>query len=158
MSDHHEGKFRDGKYPPHHPAHHPRYTARWLAGLLALVAVYGAGMAAHEWMQERDRVHENARLLTGGGDPRRGPALMRTYGCAQCHTIPGVAGANGLVGPPLGEVARRVYVAGVVPNTPDNLVRWIMNPKAIDPLTAMPVTGVTEEQARHIAAYLYSLR
>jgi cytochrome c2 len=146
-----------GKYPPHHSAHHARHAGRWIAGALALVAVYAGGMALHEGAQERRYNTETARHMTGG-DPALGPALMRTYGCAQCHTIPGVPGANGLVGPPLGGIGNRVYVGGVVTNTPDNLVRWIMNPKAIDSLTAMPVVGVTEEQARHIAAYLYTLR
>ena len=145
------------KYPPHHPALRARYPARWIAGLLALTAVYAGGMALHEQEQQRARGEARARRLTGG-EPGRGPALMRTYGCAQCHTIPGVPGANGLVGPPLAGVAGRVYLAGVVTNTPDNMVRWIMDPKAIDAKTAMPNTGVTEEQARHIAAYLYTLR
>ena len=83
---------------------------------------------------------------------------MRTYGCAGCHTIPGVPGANGLVGPSLAGIGSRIYIGGVATNTPDNLVQWITNPRAIDAETAMPVTGVTDEQARHIAAYLYTLR
>lgn len=145
------------RYPPHHPAHHPRHTAKWLAGILVLVGIYAGGMAVHDRLQERDYHRAEARRLTGG-DPARGPALMRAYGCGQCHTIPGVPGANGLVGPPLAGVANRVYIAGVVTNTPDNIVRWIMNPKAIDPLTAMPFLGVRDDQARHMAAYLYTLR
>ena len=93
-----------------------------------------------------------------GGDPARGPALMRKYGCQTCHTIPGVVGANGLVGPPLAGVASRSYIGGVLPNAPDNMLRWIRDPKAVDPLTAMPNTGVTPSDARHITAYLYTLR
>jgi len=93
-----------------------------------------------------------------GGDPARAPGLMRTYGCASCHTIPGVDGANALVGPPLTHMAHRAYVGGVLPNSPENLMRWIRDPKGVDPLTAMPNTGVTETDARHIAAYLYTLR
>ena len=98
-----------------------------------------------------------AAALTGG-DPRYGPSLMRKYGCQTCHTIPGVDGANGLVGPPLAGIAARSYIGGVLPNTPDNMTRWIMNPKGVDSLTAMPNTGVTDSDARHIAAYLYTLR
>jgi cytochrome c2 len=93
-----------------------------------------------------------------GGDPERGPDLMRKYGCQTCHTIPGVVGANGLVGPPLAGIASRSYIAGVLPNAPDNMLRWIRDPKAVDPLTAMPNTGVTPSDARHIVAYLYTLR
>jgi cytochrome c1 len=104
-----------------------------------------------------DSVAHEAMLLTAG-DPARGPALMRKYGCQTCHTIPGVSGANGLVGPPLTAMASRSYVAGVLPNSPANLMRWIRDPKGVDSLTAMPNTGVTASDVRHIAAYLYTLR
>ena len=93
-----------------------------------------------------------------GGDPARGPAIMRKYGCQTCHTIPGVYGADGLVGPPLGGIASRSYLGGVLPNTPANMMQWIRDPKAVDSLTAMPNTGVSDSDARHIAAYLYTLR
>jgi cytochrome c len=93
-----------------------------------------------------------------GGDPERGATIARKYGCQTCHTIPGVVGADGLVGPPLGGIAARSYLGGVLPNTPGNMIRWIRDPKGVDSLTAMPNTGVTESDARHIAAYLYTLR
>lgn len=99
----------------------------------------------------------HAAVLTGG-DPHRGPARMRAYGCSSCHTIPGVPGARSEVGPPLGGIGRRMYVAGVLANTPENLVRWIRHPTQVDPNTAMPDMGVTEQDARDIAAYLYTLR
>lgn len=158
MSEREEAaRQREQEYPPHHPAHHWARTALWLAALLGGVGVYAAGMAIHDRVQERDHYAALARRMTGG-DPARGPALMRAYGCAQCHTIPGVTGANGLVGPPLAGIASRVYIGGVLTNTPDHMVRWIMNPKAVDEKTAMPYLGVTEAEARHIAAYLYTLR
>jgi cytochrome c len=93
-----------------------------------------------------------------GGDPARGPDLMRKYGCQSCHTIPGVVGADGLVGPPLAGIASRSYIGGVLPNAPANMLRWIEDPKKVDSLTAMPNVGVTPSDARHIAAYLYTLR
>ena len=105
----------------------------------------------------KDADAREAAAITGG-DPSRGPDLLRKYGCQSCHTIPGVVGANGLVGPPLAGIASRSYIAGVLPNAPDNMLRWIRDPKAVDPLTAMPNTGVTPSDARHIAAYLYTLR
>lgn len=94
------------------------------------------------------------RVAVPGGDVDRGRLLLRQFGCGACHRIPGVAAAEGNVGPPLAKLHERVYLAGVVPNTPDNLVRWILDPQAIDPLTAMPDLGVTEPQARDMAAYL----
>ena len=98
-----------------------------------------------------------AEAMTGG-NPDHAPALMRRYGCASCHTIPGVVGANGLVGPPLTHMATRGYIGGVLPNAPDNMIRWIRDPRGVDSLTAMPNTGVSERDARDIAAYLYTLR
>lgn len=92
-----------------------------------------------------------------GGEPDRGRTLIRSYGCHSCHTVPGVSGANALVGPPLIHWRRRVYIAGRVPNSPDALVQWIMDPRTVDPLTAMPDMGVSEADARDIAAYLFTL-
>jgi cytochrome c2 len=103
-----------------------------------------------------DEARDVARLT--GGDPERGRAMIRKYGCQTCHTIPGVVGADGQVGPPLAGIARRSYIGGVLPNAPTNMIRWIQDPKAVDPLTAMPNVGVTPSDARHIAAYLYTLR
>lgn len=93
-----------------------------------------------------------------GGDPGRGKLAISRYGCSACHTIPGVPGATGQVGPPLTQFSRRSIIAGQIANTPDGLVRWIRDPQAIEPGTAMPALGVTEGEARDIAAYLYTLR
>lgn len=89
------------------------------------------------------------------GDPERGEAALRLYGCGTCHRIPGVAGAHGNVGPPLSRIARRVYLAGVLPNTTANLIRWIQAPQQVAPRTAMPDMGVSQRDARDMAAYLY---
>jgi cytochrome c2 len=96
--------------------------------------------------------------LVPGGDAARGRALIVQFGCPSCHTIPGVKGADGVVGPPLTKVALRTYLAGRIANTPENMARWIANPKSVDDKTAMPVTGVSPEEARHIVRYLYTLR
>jgi mono/diheme cytochrome c family protein len=82
---------------------------------------------------------------------------MQEYGCVSCHTIPGVPGGTGRVGPPLVAMADRAYVAGVLPNTPESLIRWIRYPTEVNPRTAMPEMGVTEQDARDIAAYLHGL-
>jgi cytochrome c2 len=92
-----------------------------------------------------------------GGDAARGPAALRAYGCATCHTIPGVEGAAGSVGPSLAQIARRSYVAGA-PNAPEHLVRWLQHPRRVRPGTPMPEMGVSERDARDMAAYLYTLR
>jgi cytochrome c len=92
-----------------------------------------------------------------GGDPANGKLLLRQFGCGGCHEIPGVAAAKGRVGPPLAGVATRVYLAGVLPNTPENMLAFIRAPRKFEPKTAMPELGVTEQHARDMVAYLYTL-
>lgn len=92
------------------------------------------------------------------GNPVTGREALQIYGCHSCHLIPGVPGANSLVGPPLIGWAERGYIAGNLPNEPAHLVEWIRFPQTIEPGTAMPNLGVTEEDARNMAAYLYTLR
>lgn len=92
-----------------------------------------------------------------GGVPQRGHAYVRHYGCGFCHVIPGVDDASGNVGPSLAGFARRRYIAGALSNTPNDLVLWLIDPKAVKPGTAMPALGMSELHARDIAAYLYTL-
>ncbi len=92
------------------------------------------------------------------GNPRQGRRLIEHFHCGACHLIPGVPHARGMVGPPLIDFGRRSYVAGVLPNTPPNLERWLRSPPKVDPLTAMPALGLSRQQARDVAAYLYTLR
>jgi cytochrome c2 len=92
-----------------------------------------------------------------GGDHARGKRMIVAYGCGSCHVIPGVPAAEGRVGPALTDLAERTYIAGRLPNEASALVRWIRTPRAVDPGTAMPDLGVSEKDARDIAAYLYTL-
>ncbi len=93
-----------------------------------------------------------------GGEPGRGHDAIIQYGCGACHSIPGIRGANGAVGPPLDGFANRRFIAGELPNQPDNLVKWIMNPQSVEPGTAMPNLSISEATARDIAAYIYTLK
>lgn len=92
------------------------------------------------------------------GDPVQGRVLIRSFGCGACHGIPGIPEADGIVGPPLDRMAERAYLAGVLANTHENMMRWLRDPPAVDPATAMPKVEMSEDQALHIAAYLYTLR
>jgi mono/diheme cytochrome c family protein len=93
----------------------------------------------------------------GPEDADRGKLALSQYACITCHVIPGVPGTYTPVGPPLGRMARRAFIAGVLPNTPENMVQWLREPQRIVPQTAMPALGVTEQDARDIAAYLQTL-
>lgn len=101
---------------------------------------------------------ERAATLTSGGNARSGKTEIRKYGCNTCHEISGVAGARGLIGPSLDGIGERYYIAGELPNTPGNLMLWIQHPRQVEPHTAMPEMGVTDQDSRDIAAYLYTIR
>jgi mono/diheme cytochrome c family protein len=133
------------------PSVRSRY--KWIVPAAAVFAA-GAASAGLTWSSHKQN-EKLASALTGG-DPTRAPEIMRRYGCAGCHTIPGVPGADGLVGPALSGLGQRVYIAGVATNSPDNLIRWIVTPQAFSPRTAMPPTGISEAEAREVAAYLYA--
>ena len=90
-----------------------------------------------------------------GASPSRGKAAIVEYGCGACDTIPGVRGADAVVGPSLDDTKGKRFIAGRFPNSPETLVRWIMHPQGMLPGTLMPELGVSRDEARDIAAYLY---
>ena len=94
---------------------------------------------------------------TTGGNPAHGRTAIEAHGCTACHEIPAIEGPRGKVGPSLEGFAQRTFIAGELPNTPENLVHWVQNPHALIPSTAMPNVNLTPEEARDVAAYLYTL-
>jgi mono/diheme cytochrome c family protein len=90
-------------------------------------------------------------------DAERGKTALQQYACVTCHSIPGAVGANAPVGPPLRNLSSRTMLAGLLPNTPEHLAHWIRAPQQVKPGSAMPDLGVTECDARDIAAYLLAL-
>ena len=123
--------------------------AFWLSLTLLLGLLLTSGC-----QQEADAADQP---FVPGGDPQRGAEAIQAYGCVSCHTIPGIPEADALVGPPLTGWAQRAYIAGAIPNTPENLIVWLQNPQLIEAGTAMPNMGVTEQDARDMGAYLYTL-
>lgn len=118
---------------------------RWLLLLTALAPACAQG--------GEDGARAEIRASVAG-DPGRGAVSIGRYGCGTCHVIPGLARAQGKVGPPLTDFARRTYIAGNAYNTPDNLAAWIRRPDSVEPGTVMPTLGLSEEEARDVAAYL----
>lgn len=120
----------------------------WLGIALTLALLVGCG--------ESDTA-ETKQLVQG--DRLEGRRIIEIYECGACHTIPGVVGADGIVGPPLTEFGRRSYIGGILPNRPELLPLWIRDAPSFAPRTAMPAfPGMTERQALNVAAYLYELR
>ncbi|MBF6617108.1 MAG: c-type cytochrome [Candidimonas sp.] len=129
----------------------PAIRCQPLLGMIALVLLMGCGEArpplasagpVHPWA-DADVVH--------------GRQLVQDYGCVACHTVPGVRAPASRVGPTLDKMALRAYVGGVLANTPDNLLRWLLDPPAVDPRTTMPNVGLSVAEAQDIAAYLLTL-
>ncbi|WP_246505798.1 c-type cytochrome [Mesorhizobium silamurunense] len=130
----------------------PYYRAAFMG--VALVAASAAFVAVNFVRDTRTRTAV-AKTITSG-DPGRAPQVFRRYGCSGCHTIPGIPGADGQTGAPLTGLSKRVYIAGVLENNSDNLVAWIVSPQNFSPQTAMPATGISQKEARDLAAYLYA--
>jgi len=101
---------------------------------------------------------DNASNSGDAPDARHGREVIERFGCGGCHVIPGVRDANGWVGPPLMSFARREYIAGELPNTFENAMRFIESPSSIHPRTAMPTPGIGNHEVRDVVAYLYTLR
>jgi cytochrome c1 len=128
---------------------------RLRAALVLSAVVLSMGVTVLAGCGESGRTGRGVAVPYGDGEAGR--AALRSYGCGSCHTIPGVANADAAVGPPLTRFGDRSFIAGELTNTPDNLVRWIMDPKQVEPGTAMPDLDVSREDAQNIAAYLEHL-
>jgi cytochrome c len=118
--------------------------------ILLLICLAAAGCDTGE--------HEQMAAASTDGNPDRAPQLIAYYGCASCHTIPGIRGADALVGPPLTHLAARPHLGGAATNTPENLTQWIRDPHSLNPRAAMPNIDVSDADAKDIAAYLLTLR
>lgn len=121
-----------------------RLAAKLVAAILGACALGACG-------------EQPAPLRVAGGDARIGKRLVEQYQCGACHVIPEVPAAQGKVGPPLNAFGRRSYIAGSIPNLPEPLVRWLIDPPAMKPGTGMPNLSVSSDDARHMAAYLYTI-
>jgi len=92
-----------------------------------------------------------------GGHPDDGRDAIARSPCINCHVIPGIPESRGVVGPPLSRWAGRAYIGGRLPNTPETLVQWIRDAPSFDPEVAMPDMGISDQDARDMAAYLFTL-
>lgn len=133
--------------------------SKLLAAASAALVLLVAAVAGLTWWSDRAaRVRHEAEVATGG-HVGRAISVMTANGCSGCHTIAGVPGAQGQVGPRLdASLADRIFIGGGLANNPENLIRWIRSAREINPRTAMPSTRISEQQARDIAAYLYALK
>lgn len=123
--------------------------ARWPFFCAALAGLWVAGCNPRHLLPTYD---------ISKGNAARGRERIVHYQCSTCHSVPGVPEAGGIAGPPLHQIGSRSYLAGKLHNTPQNLVRWLLEPQDVDPGTAMPDLNLSEQEALDIAAYLRTLR
>ena len=93
-----------------------------------------------------------------GGDPAEGRQSFLTRGCIACHQAQGIREATGSLGPSLTGLASRPTIAGALPNTPENLRAWLIDPHAYKPGTMMPDLDLTEREATDLVAFLETLK
>lgn len=95
---------------------------------------------------------------SGTAELASGRVALHQYNCVSCHLIPGVTGGNNYVGPTLAGMGSRSFIAGVLPNSDANLMRWIREPEEVSPQTAMPDLDVSKEHAKLMIDYLHTLK
>jgi len=132
-------------------------SLRFVVGLMVMgVAAAPVSFAVMRW-QANAQARITAEQLTGG-DVKQGEIVIGAYGCGSCHVIPGISAASGKVGPPLTGMAVRAEIAGKLANSPEAMIQWLRSPQTVVPGNGMPNQGLTEQQARDAAAYLYTLK
>ena len=74
--------------------------------------------------------------------------------CGACHSVRG-SGAGGILGPDLSHLmSRKTIAAGLLPNTPANLRRWIADSQAAKPGSRMPSLGLEKAELDSVVGYL----
>jgi len=107
-----------------------------------------------EWLARTERPADEPTTP----EARRGQRLFMESACSSCHTIAGTE-ARGTIGPSLTHVAsRQTLAADTIPNTPEELFRWIRDPQSIKPGDRMPGLGLGASRFHAIAAYLAGLK
>jgi cytochrome c2 len=130
-------------------------SAKGAGALLGVAVAMLAVGVIYNSIEDWDQLRAHA-AATVRGDPDRGEAMFIQYGCGSCHLLQHVRKASGRVGPPLDGIAARAMIAGKLANSPENLQRWIREPQAVSPGTAMPDLNVGKRDTRDIAAFLYT--
>ena len=131
------------------------YSAKAVLALLA-VAVLSAPVSLIVQQRQDSHRRQAAAAVATGGDPKAGRRAYLAYHCDACHETDPAVFAKGQVGPSLKGVAQRTEIAGRLSNQPDVLVAWIHHPQALAPGSGMPEQGLTDKDARDIAAWLLS--
>lgn len=128
--------------------------------LFSMNTAFSKGTAGGTPNQLGQPAAASGAALQPGTPAYEGAQIIAQKPCTGCHTIPGVPGATGVVGPNLGGLASRPKIAGgaVANSGPDDLTKWISDPAAAKPGTPMPKVPLTEDELTKIVAFLETLK
>ena len=122
---------------------------------------YGNFAEVRGHMTPQQIVSVEATVVASGGAPDPGAppgkTLFLSKGCIACHTIQGIPG-GGVVGPNLSKKGSEPMIAGVLENNKENMIKWLANPSAVKPGTAMPNLGLTDDEKNKLSDYLLTLK
>jgi cytochrome c oxidase subunit II len=92
------------------------------------------------------------------GGAAKGAEIFREKNCVNCHSIAGLM-TKGRVAPDLTHLgSRTTLAAGTLPNTPENLAKWLKDPQSVKKGVLMPDTGLETDQIKYLTAYLEGLK
>ena len=87
-----------------------------------------------------------------------GKAVYEANACVNCHRVQGTP-SKGAFGPDLTHVASRDTIAsGAIPNTPENLKKWIADPNEMKPGALMPAMRLNDHDLDAVTKYMTTLR
>jgi cytochrome c oxidase subunit 2 len=127
------------------------YCGTQHANMLLRVVVEPSGDFERWLDNERKEAVKDA-----GGDAGRSAFLSES--CVNCHRVRGTAARGGYAPDLTHLMSRQTLASGMVPNTPDNLRRWLADPQTIKPGCLMPAFGLTDRKRDDIVRYLLTLR
>jgi cytochrome c oxidase subunit 2 len=105
-----------------------------------------------DWLEnERRRAAEDP-------DAAAGRSAFLAQSCVNCHRVCGTAAQGGYAPDLTHLMSRQTLASGMVPNTPENLRRWVADPQSIKPGCLMPAFGLSNQELDDIVGYLLTLR
>lgn len=98
------------------------------------------------------------------GNLANGRKVLDSKGCASCHGMTGVAALSPSAMPVTIDAKTMLRAKQLAPDlryarerfTPEKMLAWLADPKAIKPDTTMPKIPLTAEEAKDVVAYLYN--
>ena len=89
---------------------------------------------------------------------RAGRDVFLSQSCVNCHRVRGTS-ARGTYAPDLTHLmSRQTLAAGMVPNTRDQLRKWVTDPQQTKSGCLMPAFGLSGQQVDLLVSYLMTLK